>query len=206
MKVIQDAIAYTIHVKQIKTTRLTVRRQTATEFVVHGPKSMPKNAIETMVQGDFQSLLKLPVPFDYRVYLDRPKIHLFGDIVSAPHTSLKDLLLEEVLQCEAAFKESQSVINLDGLTYNVKYYRSKFGSCHPTRREIRFNQILVHYPKECLSYIYAHEIAHLNEKHHQKSFYALLETIYPNYIAVRKSLKFTHQNMLKGVYDSISIK
>lgn len=85
--------------------------------------------------------------------------------------------------------QSNPYILLDGCTYSVRKMKSRYGSCQPSTKKIRINQKLVHYPPEYLAYVYCHEITHLNEANHSKSFYDLLEKIYPNYKQIRKELK-----------------
>mgnify|MGYP000184926842 FL=1 len=195
----------TITLKQIKTTRMSVRRTHADRFIVHGPKTMPARALKKMVIQDFERLLKLPIPFDYDAYLTHQYGHVFGSYGPWNVRTLKHVLMDEIVRLESEFKTSQSKINLDNLVYEIKPYRSKFGSCHPHRRIIRFNQMLVHYPKPYLKAIYAHEIAHLNEPNHQAGFYHLLKSIHPAYPILQKELKTIHQSFLKGAYDRTSI-
>lgn len=194
-----------IELRQIRTTRLSVRRQTATRFIVHGPQSMSARALKQMVIHDFASLLKLPVPFDYEAYLNRPEGHLFGQWTLWDPATLKDDLMREINRLDALYRMKQSSIDLTGVTYAVKPYQSKFGSCHPKKKIIRLNQLLVHYPKPFIEAIYAHEITHLNEPHHQASFYQLLTAIYPSYRPAQAALKTVHKAFLKGAYDFTSI-
>ena len=195
----------TFHIIQIKTTRMTVRRQNAETFSVHGPKSMTQTALKKMIIRDFERFLDLPIPFDYEAYLGRDHVHLFGTWKSHPGDVLKILLMNEIERLEDYYSQSQDLIDLSDLKYECKVYSSKFGSCHPTRRIIRFNQMLVHYPKSCVAYIYAHEIAHLKEANHQAGFYDVLKTIHPTYQRDQKQIKKIHAQFLKGHYDFTSI-
>lgn len=196
---------YRIELKQIKTTRLSVRRKSARRFIVHGPKSMSQRALKQMIMHDFKTLLKLPVPFDYPAYLNRSQGHLFGQWQSWESVDVKALLMQEIERLHTVYATTQSAIDLSGVTYAVKPYQSKFGSCHPKQRIIRLNQMLVHYPKPFIEAIYAHEITHLNEPNHQARFYQLLTTIYPPYRADQAALKSVHRSFLKGSYDFTSI-
>lgn len=196
---------YQIELKQIKTSRLSVRRKSPTQFRVHGPKTMSQHALKHMIMHDFESLLKLPIPFDYEAYLSRPEGHIFGAWGPWNPLDLRAMLLQEIHRLDRRYQKSQSSIDLTGVTYMVKPYTSKFGSCHPNKRVIRFNQLLVHYPKPFIEAIFAHEITHLNEPHHQASFYQLLTAIYPSYRPTQAALKTVHKGFLKGAYDYTSI-
>lgn len=105
----------------------------------------------------------------------------------------KLLLMKEVEWLETMYRRTQSVINLDAVQYRFKFYRSKFGSCHIKNRHLHFNITLVHYPKEYLDYVYAHEIAHLKVPNHGASFYSLLETLLPRHAALKEALNDHHK-------------
>lgn len=196
---------YEFELKRIRTTRLSIRRQSDIRFMVHGPKTMAITALKTMIIADFDTLKNLPVPFDYDAYLNRSKGHVFGTWKPWNQTDLKAILLDEIYRLDAFYKSVQSRVNLSGLSYEIKPYRSKFGSCHPSRRIIRFNQMLVHYPKPFIAAIFAHEIAHLEEPNHQAGFYQLLTTLHPTYRTDEAALKSVHRKFLKGAYDHSAI-
>ena len=44
-------------------------------------------------------------------------------------------------------------------------------------------------PPEVLSYVAAHEVAHLVEMNHSPAFWAVVEDLYPDYTAQRRWLK-----------------
>lgn len=55
--------------------------------------------------------------------------------------------------------------------------------------KIVLNPRLVHAPKDAIDYVIAHELCHMKFKHHNKAFYALLETIIPNWQFVKEELE-----------------
>src|ERR1700758_3367263 len=52
----------------------------------------------------------------------------------------------------------------------VQKMKTKWGSCNPRARSIRFNTELAKKPRECLEYIIVHEMVHLIERHHNDRF------------------------------------
>lgn len=70
----------------------------------------------------------------------------------------------------------------------VKKVRSKRWSCS-SKQNININLALVHLKPKFLEYVVAHEVCHLQHKHHQKKFWELVEKVYPNYKIVRKALR-----------------
>jgi predicted metal-dependent hydrolase len=68
---------------------------------------------------------------------------------------------------------------------------TQWGSCehHPKKSVIRLHWRLVQLPPELADYIIAHEVSHLREMNHGKSFWALVATLYPDYRVAEKRLR-----------------
>ena len=64
---------------------------------------------------------------------------------------------------------------------------SRWGSCN-SRREVRLNWRLVHYPPQMIEYVIAHELAHLVEMNHSARFWAVVESLMPGYQEPHKLL------------------
>ncbi len=78
-----------------------------------------------------------------------------------------------------------------GLEYNkVSYRKSKrqWGSCSG-KNNLSFNTMMMKLPQDVIQYIVVHELAHIKHKHHQKSFWSLVETHLPDYKAQVAILK-----------------
>ncbi len=85
--------------------------------------------------------------------------------------------------------QNNGVIKLSDITYNASYMISRYGSCHKQKRKIHLNLQLIHEDMIYLEYVFCHEICHLKVANHSKAFYALLQSIFPEYKPVRKALK-----------------
>lgn len=64
---------------------------------------------------------------------------------------------------------------------------SRWGSCN-SKHEVRLNWRLVHYPVQLIEYVIAHELAHLVEMNHSARFWAVVESLMPNYKEPHKTL------------------
>lgn len=64
------------------------------------------------------------------------------------------------------------------------------GSCSP-KNSLSFSWRLIQAPIQIIDYVVAHEIVHIKEKHHQKSFWERLKELVPDY---RKNLKWLKEN------------
>ncbi len=70
----------------------------------------------------------------------------------------------------------------------VQHMKTKWGSCNPTRGNIRLNTQLAKKPRECLEYVLVHELIHLSEPRHGDRFVKLMDDALPEWRAVRDRL------------------
>lgn len=66
--------------------------------------------------------------------------------------------------------------------------QKRFGSCSGKNR-ICFSWRLMGYPDEAIDYVVVHELAHIVHKNHGQAFYALIESVLPDYRQRMKLLK-----------------
>lgn len=65
---------------------------------------------------------------------------------------------------------------------------TRWGSCN-SKSEIRLNWKLIQAPPHIINYVTAHELAHLKEMNHSAKFWAVVESIFPEYKKAEKELK-----------------
>ena len=65
---------------------------------------------------------------------------------------------------------------------NIRFRNTKrqWGSCSG-KNILSFNTMMMKLPQDVIQYIIVHELAHIKHKHHQKSFWNLVEQHLPNY-------------------------
>jgi len=66
--------------------------------------------------------------------------------------------------------------------------KKRWGSCS-NNNAISFNYLMMKLPPEVVRYIVVHELAHIQHKHHQKSFWKLVADTMPDYRQYEKELK-----------------
>ena len=66
--------------------------------------------------------------------------------------------------------------------------RTRWGSCS-ARSGIRLNWRLIHFPRDIVDYVVAHEVAHLREMNHSPRFWAVVGQLYPDYALARRTLR-----------------
>ncbi|WP_047541337.1 M48 family metallopeptidase [Methylotenera versatilis] len=66
--------------------------------------------------------------------------------------------------------------------------KSRWGSCN-SRGEVRLNWRLLQAPPHIINYVICHELAHLKQMNHSAKFWAVVESLFPNYKLAEKELK-----------------
>jgi len=66
--------------------------------------------------------------------------------------------------------------------------RTRWGSCS-AQGGIRLNWRLIHLPPAIVDYVVVHELAHLRHMNHGPRFWALVESVCPEYRALRAELR-----------------
>ena len=66
--------------------------------------------------------------------------------------------------------------------------RTRWGSCS-AKKTLSFTWRIVMAPPEVIDYLVVHELCHLRELNHSRSYWSLVESIMPGYRSARKWLK-----------------
>ena len=101
---------------------------------------------------------------------------------------VKQLRAEAKAYLPARRKE---LAELNGFRYNqvrIKHNVSNWGSCS-VKGNINLNLNLMRLPEELRDYVMLHELCHLKHMNHGPQFHALLESVCPDHLALRKRLR-----------------
>ncbi len=80
------------------------------------------------------------------------------------------------------------ILNVSVENFYIRRMKTRWGSCTPKTRRIRFNLELAKKSTQCLEYIVVHELVHLLEASHNNRFKALMNQFYPDWKLYRKEL------------------
>lgn len=86
---------------------------------------------------------------------------------------LKDLILSYV-------KSISQELDVNVNKVRFQRMKSRWGSCS-SKRNLNFNRYLKYLPSQLIEYIVFHEVAHLLEMGHNKKFWSIISTRFPNY-------------------------
>lgn len=73
-------------------------------------------------------------------------------------------------------------------TIRVRKMRSRWGSCS-TRGSLNFNSLLILAPPDVVDYVVVHELCHCIQPNHSPRFWALVESVFPDYKERKKWLR-----------------
>lgn len=79
-------------------------------------------------------------------------------------------------------------LQVDFNRISIRDTRSRWGSCSSTKG-LMYSWRLYMAPPEVLSYVSAHEVAHLKEMNHSSAFWAIVGRLYPGYEIPRRWLR-----------------
>ena len=83
----------------------------------------------------------------------------------------------------------ESILKVSVRRFSIRSMKTRWGSCTPKTRSIRFNLELAKKAPECLEYIVVHELVHLLEASHNSKFKTLMDRFYPKWRFYRKELR-----------------
>lgn len=83
-----------------------------------------------------------------------------------------------------------SIMHVSYGRISIREQKTRWGSCS-SAGNLNYNWRLIFAPEEVLDYIVVHELAHRREMNHSKAFYAIVESVLPDY---KKSQRWLRDN------------
>ncbi len=145
--------------------------------------------------GTTLSILDEPHQF---VFCEDTRSHFYMKnkefIISSPHKENFGGIAQQALKNHAynfflpMSQKFAHQIGQEALQVKIKDYKSRWGTCSKDK-VLTYSWRLLFAPQHVASYVCAHEVAHLQEMNHQKSFWLLVKELDPDYKASRGWLK-----------------
>ncbi len=100
-------------------------------------------------------------------------------------TLLRQRAKDDIPPCVEHFA---ALMGLSPVGITITGAKTRFGSCSGKNR-LSFSWRLMEYPVEAIEYVVVHELAHIVHKNHGPNFYALIETVLPDWKTRRALLR-----------------
>lgn len=167
---------YTLIRSARRTLSLEVRRDGT--VLVRAPQRCPRAQIDAFVAGHEAWLQKA---------LSRQAAHAAAHPAPTPQ-QLEALRERAQRELPGRVAHWSAVMGLTPTGITITAAKTRFGSCSSKGR-VCFSLYLMQYPDEAIDYVVVHELAHLRCRGHGADFYALVESVLPDYRARERLLR-----------------
>lgn len=186
--------------KRIFEFQLNQILQEKSNWILTKLQAREANQIEKIQWVDGEHLLYLGQDIQLKLVVDnKKKIHFERNELTlcAPATNIHAICSRMVLmwykkQALLDFARRLEVfaakLGVPTPPLTLSNAQSRWGSCN-SRGEVRLSWRLLQAPPHIINYVICHELAHLKQMNHSAKFYAVLESLFPNYKAAEKELK-----------------
>ena len=178
---------------------LNVSKKIIDDFVQE-QEAWIKNQLDKNTQSKENDLICL-LGNEYRLhYINQKMCYVAGNALYLyPDKTLIQKFLKQNAKkyIDLRFEFFCEQLHIRNISLQYGFYKSKWGSCTPSKHKICFNVNLIFMPLEFVDAIILHELAHLYHLNHSKEFYDLLCTWMPNYKEIMKKNK---KNPIPNLY------
>ena len=169
----------------IYSTRRTTALQVTPDgrVIVRAPKRCPRSFIEAFVRRKEDWVMRQLARFE-----KQRKEHPAPE---RPPLSDKDRARYISIARDIFTRKTEYYARIMGVSYgriSIREQKTRWGSCS-SQGNLNFNWRLIFAPENVLDYVVVHELAHRKEMNHSKAFYAIVESVLPDYRVSRKWLR-----------------
>lgn len=148
------------------------------KLIVRSPRGVPKSVIAGIVRDRSEWI-------NNAILKQKEKNKKFDSLTSDDERILRKNA-RKVLTAKTEYYAKIMGLNYGRIT--ITGAKTRFGSCS-SKGNISYSYRLMMYPDEAIDYVVVHELAHLREMNHSKKFYAIIESVLPDYRQRQKMLK-----------------
>ncbi len=151
--------------------------------IVRAPKHCPRGFIDSFICQKEDWVLKHLSRFE-----KQRELH---SSTKRPPLSGKDRARYMAVARDIFMKKAAYYARIMDVSYgriSIREQRTRWGSCS-SKGNLNFNWRLILAPEEVLDYVVVHELAHRREMNHSKAFYAIVESVLPDYRSARRWLR-----------------
>lgn len=151
--------------------------------IVRAPKRCPRSFIEAFVRQKEDWVLRQLARFEKQRKEHPP--------AEQPPLSDEDRARYISIARDIFTRKTAYYARIMGVSYGritIREQKTRWGSCS-NKGNLNFNWRLILAPEEVLDYVVVHELAHRREMNHSKAFYAVVESVLPDYRQARRWLR-----------------
>lgn len=167
---------YTLIRSHRRTVSLEVRRDLT--VLVRAPLRYPKGEIDRFVQRHEDWIV---------AHLEKQRQRVAAH-PEPTEEERKALIARAKAELPPKVAHYAALMGVEPTGITVTSARTRFGSCSGKNR-LSFTWRLMDYPEEAIDSVVVHELAHIVHKNHGKDFYALVESVLPDYKQRKKLLE-----------------
>lgn len=171
-------ITYTLKLsKQARAIRLAIYHDG--DFVVTSPQKISLRIVEEFIIKKSKWILE-----KIEHFIKNPRV------VAMKHSpqEIQEYKKQAIMLVSLRLEYWNTFYNFTYKKITIKNTKSRWGSCS-TQGNLNFNYKIVLLSQELSDYIIVHELCHLLEMNHSKSFWNLVAKTVPNHKELRKQLK-----------------
>lgn len=168
------------------TSRLSMRITKDLQVHVSAPIGVSKEQVEAFVQEN-QEWIRKALQSKQVALQQKDKFYSRLPLVSRKEVNEASARLIEKIR--PWLEHYQRTMKVSFHTLVCTSTRSRWGSCHPAKKEIRLSVYLLLLPDWCIEHVVAHELTHLLVPNHGPKFYATLSQYFPRWKEARKETR-----------------
>lgn len=161
-----------------KRRTLAIEVKSGGEVLARAPENLKEEHIINFVGSKYEWIVKTI----HRQKQRKKSADLSNEQIALLKQKAKEIIPKRV-------ENFSKILGLYPTGIKITSAKTRFGSCS-FKNSLNFSLYLMLYPPEAIDYVVVHELAHIKHKNHSKEFYALIETVLPDYkkrIAILKN-------------------
>ncbi len=171
-----------------RTDWIREQREKLSEIVPSSPSELTDGSVITLFGRQYVVIVIEGVG---EPYTDGEKLVVPLRDGESPETAVLAFMAKECRRlCTDAVKAYLDHAGYKGslVSLEFRYLKSRWGSYNKQKNKITFNLALCKLPEKFISYVAAHEVAHIFVHNHSDDFYKFGETIYENFFRTDREL------------------
>lgn len=183
----KERLSVPVDITSLPTTILRSKRKTISielkddGLLVRAPWHMSKRKIQSFIQMKSDWIEK-----HQKIIEERRE--LLKQYPSYTEEELKDLAKKAKEIIPSKVKHYAEIVGVSYGRITIRCQKTRWGSCS-SKGNLNFNCLLMELPDEIIDSVVIHELCHRKHMNHSKTFYAEVESVFPEYKRCRKWLR-----------------